>query len=194
MLNPVKERKLGKLKSKYENWFIYHAFRQSKLIGTTIVLFIILQLFFTIKGVETFPFNNYGMYSHRYQPKDTFQFFTFHGHNGDPKGVNDFSEGYLTLNQSFRGYMTILENQGIDTITGVINSRFKDKVSDDLLVYLTRSIANQKDKWGRYPVWAKNYFKKLYNEELFCVLRQQVYYTNEYSLLQIKADTVWKNE
>lgn len=48
---------------KDNRFFLVNVFRESKWLFTLFVLFIVGQLFFTIKGVETFPFLNWGMYS-----------------------------------------------------------------------------------------------------------------------------------
>lgn len=45
--------------------FWYNCFQRDKLLCCFFLVFIAGQAFFTIKGIETFPFWNYGMYSEK---------------------------------------------------------------------------------------------------------------------------------
>lgn len=51
--------------------FLIKLFKKSKLLFFSTVIFIVFQAFFTIRGIETFPFLNYGMYSELNQFPDT---------------------------------------------------------------------------------------------------------------------------
>ncbi len=55
-------------------YFLVQVFNENKWLFGLFVFFIVGQIFFTIKGVETFPFLNWGMYS--VAPKDAPRVYT----------------------------------------------------------------------------------------------------------------------
>lgn len=47
----------------YKKWYLSILFKDKPWLGSLIFLFIIGQLFFSFKGVQTLPFFNFGMYA-----------------------------------------------------------------------------------------------------------------------------------
>jgi len=57
-----------------KHFFLVQVFKENKWLFGLFVFFIVGQIFFTIKGIETFPFLNWGMYS--VAPKGTPRVYT----------------------------------------------------------------------------------------------------------------------
>jgi hypothetical protein len=60
------------------NYFLFKVYLKSKVLFYISILFVVSQLFFTYKGVETFPFIHYGMYSELNQFSDTVTIVEIH--------------------------------------------------------------------------------------------------------------------
>ena len=180
--------------SKYGHLFIFRSWKISKHLTILFVIFIAGQIFFSYKGVETFPFNNYGMYSHRYPKKDSLQIITFHTASGPEKGINDFSEGYLVLNQSFRGYYSMVRNNNQDSLGVLIDERFENILPENLFHHIKISLINQDDDIFAHPGWMKNYFEKLYGEKLNRIMLNTVYYNEINKVELMDSDTLWHEE
>jgi hypothetical protein len=98
-----------------------------KPLFVVIILFILGQLFFTFKGVETFPFLNYGMYSEKMPACDsqTVYQLTICGQRVNITSLTD-CEKDITLN-SIQQYDRLKQSNGKEKEEETIDHRFKGK-------------------------------------------------------------------
>ena len=98
----------------------------SKKIFFLAISFCILQAFFIYKGVESFPFFNFGMYSEKQAPKQTYSGIII---KTDGKNFNYYSLPFLTkemLVEPLNHYALLKKNDFTDEpITKTIEKRLK---------------------------------------------------------------------
>ncbi len=128
-----------------------------KPLFTVVAAFILLQLFFTFKGVETFPFLNYGMYSETMPACDTQTVYqlTICGQRVQLTSLTD-CEKDLTFN-SIQQYDRLKQSNGKEKEEDVIDHRFKGKVSDYTLAAIKSKLLNNKPAIEHYPKWLMKY-------------------------------------
>ena len=126
------------------------------LLGV-VVLFILGQLYFTFKGVETFPFLNYGMYSEPLHTSDaqTIYQLTICGQRIPLTSLTD-CEKDMVLN-SIQHYDHLKQSNGKEKTEEVIDHRFKRKVGDATLREIKAKLLNSPIAIERYPKWLMKY-------------------------------------
>jgi len=128
-----------------------------KPLFVVIILFMLGQLFFTIKGVETFPFLNYGMYSEKMPACDsqTVYQLTICGQRVNITSLTN-CEKDITLN-SIQQYDRLKQSNGKEKEEETIDHRFKGKVSESTLVGIKAKLLNSPSAIERYPKWLMKY-------------------------------------
>lgn len=133
--------------------FIIQLYHKNKLLFSFTILFIIFQLLFTYKGVETFPFFNYGMYSSTENSVNTPKEIDFFVNN---KKLN--LNNYSLINQSFLHnnivyYSELKQNRFKDPINDIIDNRFSEESSLNKLS--KKQLANNNPQL--FIGWLKHY-------------------------------------
>ena len=128
-----------------------------KPIFVVVVTFILLQLFFSFKGVETFPFLNYGMYSETMPNCDsqTVYQLTICGQRVHITSLTD-CERDIVFN-SIQHYDRLQQSMGKEKEEEVIDQRFRGKVSDYTLESIKSKLLNNMLAIERYPKWLMKY-------------------------------------
>jgi hypothetical protein len=138
-------------------WFLIQLFQQDKTLFFFVLTFMLGQLFFTWKGVETFPFLHWGMYSgkapdavetHIIQLKIDRQ-------NICLSCLPDV-QGAL-VKGTFHLYTGLKKNHFNDTLTLVFDKRFKGKLPENTYRYLQSKILNHSVRVQNYPTWLLHY-------------------------------------
>ena len=136
--------------------YLVQLYQQNKILFYLIIVFIVLQGFFTYKGVECFPFFNYGMYSEPIEKK--------HRNEGVIFIINDSIydiEKQQNINSSFllntvNHYLKIKYNNFEDPVLQVLKSRFeKYPIIMDFLK--PKLINNHTHK--KYSAWIRSYLE-----------------------------------
>jgi hypothetical protein len=165
-----------------ENTYLIRLYRTQKKLFAIVTVFILFQLFFTIKGVETLPFFNYGMYSAPVKIQETYKNISLYN---DEKRIPYNQAG---ISSAFIGYQLnyydrFLLQDSSDYVKMTIESRFGkgSKFSN----YLTPLLTNEKsctvdflnwlDQTGEHKAkkiyrenyqWVKNNFKIINKEQI----------------------------
>lgn len=104
--------------------FLYRVYQTDRLLFGGFVLFLIGQLFFTYKGVETFPFLHYGMYSEVAKPKSTYTAYQIIIDGAEVKSGNFYDPQREIVYNSIAGYDRLKAAKFNDTLVKVIDNRF----------------------------------------------------------------------
>ncbi|HRN94636.1 MAG: hypothetical protein KF706_02070 [Chitinophagales bacterium] len=139
--------------------FLGQLLKNDKITFALIVLFILGQTFVTWRGVEWFPFLNYGMYSGKALKADTVEVIALKL-NGKQIDISRFPHMQFAITQStFNWYAALKQNNFSDTISKVFDTRFKDRISDNNYHYLASKILNDSVKVQTYPTWLMHYLQ-----------------------------------
>lgn len=174
-----------------KNTYLYQLFSYSKPAFVAVVLFIIGQLFFTYKGVETFPFLNYGMYSAYYPPKDTFTTYSIFVDNTAIKISDQYDLTATILQSTLNRYAFLKENNYKDPLEKVIEKRFKNRLSPEQYSCMVDRLTNNETELKEYPKWLLDYIAdyRLMNENKLTVLKNKTVYRSD-AVANIAADTL----
>ncbi|MCU0328588.1 MAG: hypothetical protein MUE53_06320 [Chitinophagales bacterium] len=115
----------------------------------SILLFITTQIYFTIKGVERYPFIHYGMYSGYFAAQDSFEVLEI----PENQRVTDFQRDYVlriiqTHNASDPNQKLIEEKFSNSKIKNYLFERIvqKNKSGDEVSEYLERLLVEKSHK------------------------------------------------
>ena len=139
--------------------YLVQLYKQSRIFFFLAILFICGQLFFTWKGVDTFPFYNWGMYSEKFGARDS---YTVHLIRADDNILTEKELGFNTwdnLQTSLSYYSFLQQHDFIDPNLLVLEDRFKGKVPDSFFSYMKTSILNREDANDAFPAWVKKYLE-----------------------------------
>ncbi len=173
--------------------FLWDVLQKDKLLFAVFLVFIIGQIFFTYKGVETFPFLHYGMYSAKVLKPDTLEVTELKVDNriiaiaSLPDAQKSFVES------SFNWYKGMLQNNNYDSTEKVVRQRFKGKLSDKNYSAVLSAITNDSVAIKKYPKWLFQYIADMRlvqnaNMEANAV---KVRYSNDFKLDTISSKQVF---
>ena len=165
-----------------ENTYLIRLYRTHKKLFAVVTVFILFQLIFTIKGVETLPFFNYGMYSAPVSKQETYKNISLYYND---KRIPYTQAGLSTafIGYQLKYYDRFLQQDSSDFVKMTIESRFGkgSKFSNYLCPLLTneRSCLNNFSNWinqigGNKEIkiyrenyqWVKNTFKLINKEQI----------------------------
>lgn len=142
---------------KLSNLFLVKLWRNDKRLLFTALIFISGQTFFTYKGVETFPFLHWGMYSAPIKAQDTFSVVSFKIDKEQIR-ISDLTDGQKRMVEgSFNWYHKLLLNHYFDSTALVIHQRFFDKLSDERYKSVVATLTNDSSAVAAYPKWLFQY-------------------------------------
>jgi hypothetical protein len=143
-------------------------YQQQKVLLGFVIFFIVGQVFFSFKGVETTPCFNYGMYS---TPIESRSIYTKNVllENGAPLSLEErvfFPKRFLTYQLDY--YQHLLQRDTTDPVIYTIQKRFGQQ--SPLTLYLTPFLSNNTTDLQNFIPWMEAYMntKKL-------SIRQQSY-------------------
>lgn len=140
-----------------KNTYLAKLRNEDMLLFILVLFFILGQLFFTIKGVETFPFLNYGMYSAPIENQDSITIYRLNlcGQNISISKLTDCQKDivYNTICQ----YDLLRQSQIKENIESIIDHRFKNKCSVATLQLIKSRLLNNKQSFEDYPKWLLHY-------------------------------------
>jgi len=130
-----------------KNSYFFKVWQTNKLLFGVLVLFILGQLFFSYKGVETLPFFNYGMYSEPAQIQDSYTTVSIYDEKN--QYVNLYEKKATRFWQYQLSYYTRFSEQNYHDPTLVtIQSRFGQT---PLSHYLAKHLCNDKNAALHFP-------------------------------------------
>ncbi|PCJ87470.1 MAG: hypothetical protein COA57_04660 [Flavobacteriales bacterium] len=145
--------------------YFLRLFQHSKILFALIAAFCLLQGFFTYKGVETFPFFNFGMYSEMFPEKEVYEIFTIKtgGEVFDYESLPVIQRDLLLNTLAY--YKIGEENGWNDPIQNDISNRFEDKVSAGHYQHIIESLSNDADDKIAFQQWFKRYLESAAGKE-----------------------------
>lgn len=167
--------------------------QRDKLLFMVFVLFIAGQIFFTYKGVETFPFLHYGMYSAPVAKPDTLEVTEL---KVDSRGVAISSlpdAQKVFVESSFNWYKSMLQNNYYDSTEKVVRQRFKERLSETKYTAVFSAITNDSAAITKYPKWLFQYIAdmRLVQNANMEAKAVKVQYKKDFSLDTISSTQVF---
>lgn len=151
------------------------------------LFFILLQTFFTYKGVETFPFLNYGMYSAPLNKPDSIELLTLriNGKNCNLAELPQLSEAYLQYNLHY--YKNWQQNGYTSGVEATLRNRFEGRISAAALQGWIRQLCNAPEQEKAFGNWLAAYIQASIQEPIERIELIQQYYsrTKPYNPLSI---------
>lgn len=105
--------------------FLFRLYETDKWLFVLLVAFILMQMLFTFKGVETLPFFNYGMYSAKQFPQEEYHAIAidWNDSTGEVSKVRTLPVDYLSSVVSY--YAMLKEEKFHDPNDETVQRRFK---------------------------------------------------------------------
>ena len=168
--------------------YLQKLFVHSKKLFFLFTIFCLLQLFFTYKGIETFPFFNFGMYSEKKPPIEIYEGVII---KTDGKIFNYSSLPSLNkemLIEPLVRYSELKKKHFIDEpLLSAVEKRFKTRISNENYEYCLGHLTNSVKDTIAFQQWFKNYLEFSTNQSFKNI---EVYAGNYYydtsSRLQLK--------
>lgn len=138
--------------------FLSRVYKQWKTFFWAIILALVFQFFFMVKGVENIPFFLYHMYAYAHQPKDSFNVILVK----TPKGyLNPFEfsgrESEMLMNNTLY-FIKMKKNHWNDPLIPTIEKRFFNRFTSNTYQYLKQGLVNDSISFEGYCNWWKRYF------------------------------------
>ena len=136
-----------------QNYFL-ELWRKDRLVFLLIIFFVSAQLFFTVMGVETFPFVHWGMYSEIQHPKNDFTVYKVIAGNESVKlsGMIDCKKSLVT--HSLEKYDELVSSSFREKEEAVISKRATLTGNEN---FLRSKILNDSVQVKKYPLWLLQY-------------------------------------
>lgn len=133
-----------------KNTFLSILWRQHKIGFIGALLFIIGQIFFTYKGVETVPFFNYGMYSSPISAQTSYTVAKlYQGEQQVP--LSSITKAPSVLQYQLNYYHHLQQYQYIDPISKTIDQRFGKLPK--FSIYLKEQLLTPKANLIHFETW-----------------------------------------
>jgi len=145
------------VENKKRRLFLSTVLQNDKPLFVAIVLFIAGQIYFTNKGVETFPFLHYGMYSAPAKKSDSLEVVRLII-DKQPVKISSLPDAQKAfVESSFNLYKGLQQNSNYDRIEKVVRQRFYNKLSSEKYNIVLTAIANDSTAIAKYPKWLFQY-------------------------------------
>lgn len=167
-----------------KNSFLYILLKQHKPWFVLTVLLICLQAFFMVKGVETTPFFNYGMYSNPASAPSAYQQIELYVQEGDDEQKLDLNALYSAniIQYQLHFFNQLTEQDSVDHIQTTIDKRFNKKSALNKL--LTQQLSNDKGRLKLFKPWLSTTIKK----DIFSIYRSSYsWQNNQFKLIKKQA-------
>jgi hypothetical protein len=161
-----------------EKLFLYQLLKSDKLLFSIAVVFIAFQLFFTIKGVETFPFVHWGMYSEKKESGNAFMVFEIKVADKKVSFSDMIDCKKALIGHSLAKYAELSSNNFWEKESEVIEKRAETIGNKELL---RNEILNDSASVKKYPYWLLQYFadmRLLQNPKIEITMLQLKYQPN----------------
>ena len=163
--------------------FLYRVFEKDKLLFILFVLFILGQLFFTYKQVETTPFLHYGMYSAKHVPHKSYTVYNITIDKNSVKSL-DFLDGQRVVVYNTIALYDELKQLGFkDPLNLVISKRFSGQRAE----YARSVLLNNSKMDTAYQKWLFQYIAdmRMVKNPVIEVSKLQVAYKPDGSVLAL---------
>jgi len=161
--------------------FLYRLVKEDKKLFSLLIALIIAQLFFTYKGVETFPFVHWGMYSGTVAHSDTQTVYqlAIGGQNIKMSTLTDCEQG-MVLN-TIKKYNSMQIANGKEKEEVVIDERFSHYVRAETLAEIKSKLLNSKKSISKYPAWLMEYVAdmRMLTNTTISISKSKLIYTKE---------------
>lgn len=171
--------------------FLYTVFEKDKALFVLFSLFILGQLFFTVKGVETFPFLHWGMYSGKMEKVDSVQVFDINI-GGQQVPISKLPDAQAALlSSSLAWYTTLKQNSYYDSTDRVLQARF-GSMSPAFRSYAADKLINNKRTVMRYEPWLFHYLSdmRLVQNSTMLVQGKTFVYNSDFTLHEVAAKPI----
>lgn len=148
----------------WRNSYLAQVYSKSVLVFWLFILFIVGQTFFTYKGVDTFPFINYGMYSGPYPKNYNLPNTMLYINDKRVSTFNMPKPAKELILITSRHYFEYWEKG--DPVENVLSKRFIDILPETIYSILHSRLINDYKKLRMYPEWARKYFEKATGEKV----------------------------
>ena len=137
-----------------------------KRLSLFFIAFILFQCFFTYKGVETFPFLNYGMDSAPLNKPDAIDFLSLEV-NGKDINLHHLSAVSVTfLEYNLNYYWNWVGRDYQSVVEKTIRSRFEGRLSKAALEGWIRQLCNAPEQEKAFGIWLANYLQASFTDPI----------------------------
>jgi hypothetical protein len=138
------------------NWYLIKVIRHSKILGFFILLFIVGQIFFSIKRIHNFPFFIYDMYSRpqaKVENATTLNIY-INGKIFDYTQLGEYKEGVL-----INTIKTYIKAKNSQNILPALAQKVKHINNQTIANYADQYFANDSVAIANFPVWMLHYLE-----------------------------------
>jgi hypothetical protein len=175
--------------NKLKNTFLYQIYINHKILFCFVVTFIIGQIFFIYKGVETFPFLNYGMYSEYCPKSDTLQVLKFHKDISKNNIVIDESD-FCLFGKPIHSYLEVISTG--DPVAKVLKKRFNADTTSRIYKYFHQHLINTKSSSKFFQTFIYKTYQRKFKGNLVYVTLNNYLLSSDYSVELLNSDTIFR--
>ena len=154
--------------------FLYRVFYKDISLFVGFLCFIVGQAFFTYKGVETFPFLHYGMYSSICEAKDTYTVYEVAVDGAKVPSAHFFDSQREVVFNTIAAYDKLKTDSFHDPLATIIHKRFTGATAKELDASLLNTVAIDTP----YQKWLLQYIAdmRMVKNPIIDVYKNQVSY------------------
>ncbi len=175
--------------NKLKNTFLYQIYINHKILFCVVVTFIVGQIFFTYKGVETFPFLNYGMYSEYFPKSDTLQVLKFHRDISiNNLGIDE--SDFCLFGKPIQSYQEVITTG--DPVAKVLKKRFNADTTSRIYKYFHQHLINTKSSSKFFKTFIYKTYQRKYKGNLVYVTLNNYLLSSDYTVELLNSDTIFR--
>lgn len=172
--------------------FIVRIFKAKKVFYF-VILFVILQIFFTVKGIQNFPFFLYGMYSEKVVLHKNYKLYVIYVNDEKLYPESFYSYNYQTFRIPLEYYILLSRKDSLNRVAVAFNKRFKDNISKENFNLLLGRITNDDLKLNEFVFWFSSYLQSSINEEIKGIkIVEEVYSIQSSEIFKINEDIIYE--
>ena len=156
--------------------YLQNLWKHSRLLFFIVIIFILGQAFFTYKGVQTFPFINFGVYSSKYSSKSTYKVYDVYlddqKFNISDRKLTERDDWYILIG-IYDGLYVKGNNKILITN---IDSRFKNRLNIDQYNWVKNRLLDQDNAAVDFSAWLELYFRSTLNQSFDSIQLYRSYY------------------
>lgn len=167
------------------NNFLKYCWKKSRLFSLGLFCFVLLQLFFSYKSVETFPFLNYGMYSAAIAQQDSLGLLQVRvdGHLMDADACGAISADFLNYNLHY--YHSWRASHFSVPIRRTIQKRLSRFLTVEQLDYCEDQLANLPKDEQAFSEWLKRYLQRCCTDQIETIELIYSYHSSSYPYAEL---------
>jgi len=163
--------------------FLIKVYKQWKAFFWVILIALVTQFFFMVKGIQNIPFFLYHMYGYAHQSRDSINVILVKTPDGymNPFELSGRESEMLMYN--VLDYIKMKRNDWKDDLIPTVKKRFSNRVSASTYNFLQKGLVNDSSNFSKYYDWWQRYFNAVYSNsyDSVSVISAYIYYKPRYA-------------